>query len=270
MAKTCVTLLTLFIMAAAEAATTVIDFEADTIGNKANGFSATGFPGVAFSDTVGSTVGLLPGIAECGFTQCLAAAEFAGVSKLQIDFVSEQNSISLDFGADNPDFMDPGDLAWLEIFNDGGLVASVSVAPNMDSVMNQTISYSGASFDQVFFYYGNSIGTPIDLTEFIDNVTYDLVADTDGDGFPDNIDNCIEVANPDQTDSDGDGYGDACDADFNNDGVVNGLDAGTFIAQFGTIGPDADFNNDGVVNGLDVGRFVDMFGQAPGPSGLAP
>ena len=94
--------------------------------------------------------------------------------------------------------------------------------------------------------------------------------DSDGDGVPDSSDNCTDVGNSDQTDTDGDLYGNACDADFTNDGVVNGLDTGTFVAQFGTTGPDADFNNDAVVNGLDVGPFTSMFGQAPGPSGLVP
>src|ERR1700749_1706333 len=37
------------------------------------------------------------------------------------------------------------------------------------------------------------------------------VEDADGDGVPDSSDNCVSVANPDQTDSDADGYGDACD-----------------------------------------------------------
>ena len=35
-------------------------------------------------------------------------------------------------------------------------------------------------------------------------------ADSDGDGVPDSIDNCPNVANPDQTDTDGNGTGDAC------------------------------------------------------------
>ena len=103
--------------------------------------------------------------------------------------------------------------------------------------------------------------------------------DSDLDGVPDTGDNCILVPNgtiiPDaggnsQLDSNGDGYGNFCDADLDNDLVVNGLDVGPFVAQFGTTGPDADFNGDGVVNGLDVGPFISMFGQAPGPSGLAP
>ncbi|MHC4346127.1 MAG: thrombospondin type 3 repeat-containing protein, partial [Planctomycetota bacterium] len=101
----------------------------------------------------------------------------------------------------------------------------------------------------------------------------------DGDGVPDTDDNCILVPNgttiPDaggnsQLDSNGDGYGNICDADLNDDLVVNGLDVGPFVEQFGTSGPDADLNGDGVVNGLDVGPFVGMFGQAPGPSGQAP
>jgi len=35
--------------------------------------------------------------------------------------------------------------------------------------------------------------------------------DTDGDGVPDEWDNCISVANPNQTDGDFDGYGNVCD-----------------------------------------------------------
>jgi type II secretory pathway pseudopilin PulG/subtilisin-like proprotein convertase family protein len=45
------------------------------------------------------------------------------------------------------------------------------------------------------------------------------VYDSDGDGIPDDEDNCPDDANPDQTDTDGDGTGDACDDDDDNDGV---------------------------------------------------
>lgn len=40
----------------------------------------------------------------------------------------------------------------------------------------------------------------------------DSPADTDSDGIADIMDNCPTVANPDQTDSDGDGVGDACES----------------------------------------------------------
>ena len=42
--------------------------------------------------------------------------------------------------------------------------------------------------------------------------------DTDGDGVPNDLDNCPTVPNPDQADSDGDAVGDACDGDTDADG----------------------------------------------------
>lgn len=99
--------------------------------------------------------------------------------------------------------------------------------------------------------------------------------DSDGDGQDDYEDNCRDVANPDQRDTDQDGYGNVCDADLNNDGLVNAVDLGQLRAAFfsmpGTPGwnPDADFNGDGVVNAIDLGALRARFFQPPGPSGMA-
>ena len=42
---------------------------------------------------------------------------------------------------------------------------------------------------------------------------FNIAGDTDGDGIPDNIDNCPTVFNPGQFDTDGDGIGNVCDGD---------------------------------------------------------
>jgi hypothetical protein len=100
--------------------------------------------------------------------------------------------------------------------------------------------------------------------------------DADSDGVDDALDNCIDVSNgPDtpaialseiQRDTDGDGFGNICDTDLNNDNITNNLDVGILQAQFLTAGPDADFNGDNIVNNLDVGILQGFFLLPPGPS----
>jgi len=56
-----------------------------------------------------------------------------------------------------------------------------------------------------------------------------------------------------------------CDADFNQDGVVDGNDLGTLLGQWGVgggFGP-ADFNNDGIVDGNDLGSLLGSWGICP-------
>ncbi len=47
---------------------------------------------------------------------------------------------------------------------------------------------------------------------------FDINCDRDEDGVPNSEDNCPDTENPEQTDSDGDGFGDACEPDSDGDG----------------------------------------------------
>jgi hypothetical protein len=95
------------------------------------------------------------------------------------------------------------------------------------------------------------------------------VADADGDGVNDSADNCTEVANADQRDTNGDGYGNICDPDLDDNGNVNFTDLGEMKELFFSADADADLNGDGSVNFLDLGVMKDMFFGPPGPSGVA-
>ena len=95
--------------------------------------------------------------------------------------------------------------------------------------------------------------------------------DFDGDSHCDWEDNCVEVFNPYQRDSNGDGFGNACDCDYNNDGVVGLADMGILALSYeldknSGYNPDTDHNNNCKTDGDDLGAFQDAFGSTPGPS----
>jgi len=91
--------------------------------------------------------------------------------------------------------------------------------------------------------------------------------DSDGDGTPDVADNCLNVSNT-QVDPDLDGYGNRCDADFDQDGDIDEDDFDYYYSC--TIDPACDLDEDGFIGGIDeFGVFSSMFGGPPGPSGLA-
>ena len=105
-------------------------------------------------------------------------------------------------------------------------------------------------------------------------------ADADGDGVEDAIDNCTNHENGtllpvgesaiSQRDTDGDGYGNVCDADLDQSGVVSFTDFNLFRGVFGTADPDADLDGSGTVSFTDFNLFRSLFGGTPGPSALAP
>lgn len=94
--------------------------------------------------------------------------------------------------------------------------------------------------------------------------------DNDNDKVKNFLDNCIEVINTNQRDTNVDGFGNICDPDLNNNGVVNFLDLGIMRSVLFTTDPDADLDGNGSVNFIDLGIMRSMLFQPPGPSGIAP
>jgi Thrombospondin type 3 repeat len=112
-------------------------------------------------------------------------------------------------------------------------------------------------------------GDRIVATLNVDNITAIAAVDTDGDGVPDASDNCTLVANADQRDTNGDGYGNICDPDLDNNGIVNFTDLGLMkIAFFQSGDLDADLDGNQAVNFLDLSVLKTAFFGPPGPSGL--
>jgi hypothetical protein len=107
------------------------------------------------------------------------------------------------------------------------------------------------------------------------NVVTTRDVDSDGDGWLDGVDDCRDVANASQLDSDRDGFGNACDGDFDGDGFVGSDDLQRQERAFGKRRGEAgydeatDLNADGVVGLPDRNALVRMLGGPPGPSGLA-
>ena len=163
-----------------------------------------------------------------------------------------------DADGDTVTFTLGGDDAFL--FDFDGTTATFKAAPDFDDGGEN-------AFDLTL--------TASDETESVEqDIVVSVLKDSDGDLVPDLTDNATFVANPNQRDTDGDGYGNVVDADLNNDGIVLLEDLALFREAFGQVVPGddtgpfahADFDGDGFVLLDDLSIFRDAFGTAPGPS----
>lgn len=99
---------------------------------------------------------------------------------------------------------------------------------------------------------GDGLG---DSTE-INGGTKPLLADSDGDGTADNTDNCPVNPNPSQENTDGDGFGDLCDADDDNDGTADSSDNCRTVSNSYQEDLDVDGTGDICDDDIDGDEFL--------------
>ena len=139
----------------------VIDFENETTGSKPNGWKSVDSDLVSFSDSNGSDLGIYSGQESDGKSIACFGDNTDG---LVLDFSIPMFAISLEFGNDNPGFITSNDWAILTLFNGATQIDQVMIHPNVNDLMDQTISYSGSSFTKAVFAYSTN------LTEVVDNI----------------------------------------------------------------------------------------------------
>ncbi|MEA2207349.1 MAG: hypothetical protein QOE77_4125, partial [Blastocatellia bacterium] len=120
-----------------------------------------------------------------------------------------------------------------------GDVHETGLSPTVDAGSNALVP-AGLTLD----YEGNAriLGARVDMgaDEFLN-------PDSDADGIPNGSDNCPQVANPNQLDTDGDRVGNACDPDDDNDRVADASDNCPLVSN-----PDQrDSDGDGIGDTCD-------------------
>ncbi|MFK7887451.1 MAG: hypothetical protein AB8G16_11365, partial [Gammaproteobacteria bacterium] len=148
-----------------------------------------------------------------------------------------------------------GDVDWIELqnYDRPDLPATLQVG----MIAN---AFSGADL-QAEFDFVRRLTTPATAIDCLPAPG----GDVDGDSLDDRHDNCVLLNNDPQRDTDGDGFGNTCDADFNQDCIVNVLDLGLLRSEIFGTNLNYDMNGDGMVNIVDLGLLRVSFFSPPGP-----
>jgi len=264
------------------------------------------------------------------------AANYLGVNNWRLPNIVDTGTPDCDFAYTGTDCgwnvdLSTGEMAHLYYstlgnvgqYNTSGSPTGCAVAPNY--CLTSTGPFSNLQPADFFlnYWYGTSAEEPYQAWVFRmtdglqDSAGYTLDSlrawavrdgdidvpspDADSDGWADSVDNCVNISNADQADTDGDlrgnmcdncrlvanttgagaqadsdadGFGNACDGDFGNpapgNGITNSQDYVIFRGQLGQPSTPptfnkADINANGSVNSQDYVLFRGLIGLPPGP-----
>lgn len=196
--------------------------------------------------------------------------------------VTEGVATVIHVGANDSGFSTPVTVSVITPPLEGTIAAISAPGPAAEMRITYTANVGAVGHDSFVYQIVDSASTSDSAT-----VTINISSDTDGDSIPDGSDNCTLVANAlpgnvpgtsipkHQLDSDDDGYGNACDADFNNSGRTTATDYAMLrsvlneLASYNPLSAASDLNGSGTVTATDYAILRARINTPPGPSGHA-
>lgn len=140
----------------------------------------------------------------------------------------------------NPHWSNPLDAFPSSIAGVQTSVVTIPGASGAGSAQYQITCPAGSYSFQIVANLTAGPGEETADNQFENLVNVTVLCDSDGDGVCTPTDNCPNVANASQTDTDGDGIGDACDPDDDNDLIPDVTDACPLLAEDIDGASDAD------------------------------
>jgi hypothetical protein len=178
----------------------------------------------------------------------------AGDSAINPGATEADNGIDDDCDGSVDDGLDGDGDTFTPIFGGDCDDTSASTYPGAPEVDDGADNDCDGTIDEGFDPDGDGVTNRVDNCDDVANADQmdtdeDAVGDAcdatpngddDADGIDNLADNCRVVANPDQADTDGDGTGDACDSDDDNDGVNDAGDNCPTVANTDQKDTDGD------------------------------